>query len=49
MTCDLSRGVVVDDAAQTITFRLANPDPQLLYKLTLGWAVAAPPEPHPTT
>src|SRR5262249_40584323 len=25
--CDLSRGIIVDDAARTITFRLRSPDP----------------------
>ncbi|HZY00600.1 MAG TPA: BTAD domain-containing putative transcriptional regulator [Dermatophilaceae bacterium] len=33
--CDLSRGVLVDDATSTITFRLAQPDPDFLFKLTL--------------
>ena len=41
--CDLSRGVVADDAAGTIVFRLAEPDPDLLYKLALPFAVALPP------
>ena len=31
--CDLSRGVVADDAANTVTFHLAAPDPAFLEKL----------------
>jgi YVTN family beta-propeller protein len=41
--CDLSRGIVVNDAAQTVVFRLAQPDPQLLFKLALGFTVPVPP------
>ena len=33
--CDLSRGVEVDDPAGRVTFHLAAPDPDFLYKLTL--------------
>jgi YVTN family beta-propeller protein len=40
--CDLSRGVVVDDHAGTITFRLDRPDPQFLYSLALPAADAVP-------
>ncbi len=31
--CDLSHGIVADDAARTITFHLAEPDPEFLYVL----------------
>jgi ABC-type transport system substrate-binding protein len=31
--CDLSHGVVTDNAARTVTFHLAAPDPEFLYKL----------------
>jgi YVTN family beta-propeller protein len=41
--CDLSQGIVVDDAARTVTFHLAAPDPTFLSKLTLGYAVPVPP------
>jgi peptide/nickel transport system substrate-binding protein len=41
--CDLSRGIVVDDAARTITFRLQARDPEFLYKLTLNFAYPVPP------
>jgi peptide/nickel transport system substrate-binding protein len=41
--CDLSRGIVADDAAGTIGIRLAEPDADLLYKLALPFAVALPP------
>ena len=32
--CDLSRGIVTNDAAGTIIFHLAAPDPEFLYELT---------------
>ena len=41
-TCDLSNGVVADDAAGRVTFHLVAPDPQFLYKLTL-LVVPTPP------
>jgi YVTN family beta-propeller protein len=41
-SCDLSRGIVIDNAARTVVFRLARPDPQLLFKLALGFAVPVP-------
>jgi YVTN family beta-propeller protein len=40
--CDLSRGVVVDDAANTVTFHLVAPNPEFLDRLTLLDAVAVP-------
>jgi YVTN family beta-propeller protein len=40
--CDLSKGIVVDDAANTVTFHLIAPDPEFLYKLALPWAYAVP-------
>jgi YVTN family beta-propeller protein len=40
--CDLSRGVVSDDAANTVTFHLVAPNPEFLARLTLADAVAAP-------
>ncbi len=40
--CDLSRGVVIDDATNTITFRLVAPDPEFLDRLTLWDAMAIP-------
>ncbi len=41
-TCDLSKGVVTDDAAGTVTFHLTAPDPELMDKLALPFAVAVP-------
>jgi YVTN family beta-propeller protein len=41
--CDLSRGVVTDDAADTVTFHLVAPDPGFLARLTLPDAFAVPP------
>jgi YVTN family beta-propeller protein len=38
--CDLSRGIVVDDAAGTVTFHLTAPDAAFLDKLALPAAVA---------
>jgi peptide/nickel transport system substrate-binding protein len=40
--CSLGRGVVTDDAANTITFHLTSPDPDFLYKLAFPWADAVP-------
>jgi YVTN family beta-propeller protein len=40
--CDLSQGVVTDDAANTVTFHLVAPDPEFLERLTFGDAVAVP-------
>jgi YVTN family beta-propeller protein len=43
-TCDLSRGIVTDDAANTVTFHLVEPDPDFLYRLALPFAFAVPAE-----
>jgi len=40
--CDLSRGVVADDSAGTVTFHLSESDPELLYQLALPFADAVP-------
>jgi peptide/nickel transport system substrate-binding protein len=40
--CDLSRGIVTDRAANTVTFHLTAPDPNFLYELTLPAASAVP-------
>lgn len=40
--CDLSRGVVADDDAGTLTFHLVAPDAEFLYKLALDFAYATP-------
>ena len=42
--CDLSRGIVTNDAAGTIVFHLDAPDPDFLYKLT-PYAISAPVPP----
>jgi YVTN family beta-propeller protein len=39
--CDLSRGIITDDATGTVTFHLTAPDPEFLFKLTED-AFAAP-------
>ena len=41
--CDLSAGIVTDDAAGTVTFHLAQADPDFLYKLALVFVAPAPP------
>ncbi len=41
--CDLSQGILVDDATGTVTFQLHVPDPDFLYKLALPFAFAVPP------
>jgi YVTN family beta-propeller protein len=40
--CDLSRGIVADDSAWTVTFKLKRADPDLPYKLALPPAFAVP-------
>jgi YVTN family beta-propeller protein len=42
-TCDLSEGIVTDDASGTITFHLVAADPEFPYKLTLPFAYPVPP------
>ena len=42
--CDLSRGIVTDNAAGTVTFHLTAPDPEFLFKLTES-AFSAPVPP----
>ena len=41
-TCDLSRGIVADEQSNTVTFHLARPDPDFLYKLALPAAYLVP-------
>jgi peptide/nickel transport system substrate-binding protein len=40
--CDLSKGVVADDRAGTVTFHLREPDPDFLFKLALPGGAAVP-------
>ena len=42
-TCDLSRGIVVDDKNGIVTFRLSEPDPDFLFKLAYEQAAPIPP------
>lgn len=41
-TCSLEKGVVVDEAAGTVTFRLTRPDSDFLAKLAMPWMFAVP-------
>jgi YVTN family beta-propeller protein len=41
--CDLTAGIVTNDAAGTVTFHLGQADPDFLYKLALLIAAPAPP------
>jgi YVTN family beta-propeller protein len=42
--CDLSRGIVTDERAGTVTFQLTAPDPDFLFKLTVeAYAAPIPP------
>jgi ABC-type transport system substrate-binding protein/DNA-binding SARP family transcriptional activator len=41
-TCNLTRGIVANDAAGTVTFHLTAPDPQFLYRLAFSWAYPVP-------
>ena len=45
--CDLSRGIVTDDAAGTISFHLLAPDPEFLYRLAISAAYVVPPGTRP--
>jgi len=40
--CDLSGGIVADDASGTVTFHLIEPDAEFLYKLTMPFAYPVP-------
>jgi YVTN family beta-propeller protein len=40
--CDLSRGIVADDRARTVTFHLTRPDPDFLYRLADSFAYVLP-------
>jgi YVTN family beta-propeller protein len=40
--CDLSAGIVTDNAARTVTFKLTAPDPDLLYKLAFQFTAPVP-------
>lgn len=40
--CDLSRGVVADEAAQTVTFHLTRADPNFLHQLAQPFAYVLP-------
>jgi YVTN family beta-propeller protein len=40
--CDLSRGIAADAQSNTVTFHLARPDPDFLYKLALPAAYLVP-------
>ena len=40
--CDLSRGIVIGRRNRVVTFRLATPDPDFLYKLALPFAYVLP-------
>jgi peptide/nickel transport system substrate-binding protein len=42
--CDLSRGIVTDDEARTVTFHLVAPDSEFLYKLALPFVHLVPPK-----
>jgi YVTN family beta-propeller protein len=42
-SCDLSRGIVADEAARTVTYRLSRPEPEFLFRLALPFAFAVPP------
>src|SRR5579859_4513856 len=40
--CDLSKGVVADDSAYTLTLNLTAPDPEIMDQLALPFAYAVP-------
>ena len=41
--CDLSAGIITNNAARTVTFHLGHADPDFFYKLALLLAAPAPP------
>jgi YVTN family beta-propeller protein len=41
-SCSLRSGIVTDEAAGTVTFHLARPDPDFLAKLAMPWMYAVP-------
>ena len=45
--CDLSKGVVADDSAYTLTIHLTAPDPEFLDKLSLPFAFVVPASTSP--
>ena len=40
--CDLSKSIVADDEARSVTFRLSEPDPNFVFKLALLFGAAVP-------
>jgi ABC-type transport system substrate-binding protein/DNA-binding SARP family transcriptional activator len=42
-SCDLSKGITVDDHARTVTFHLSASDPDFLYKLAFFFTAPVPP------
>ena len=47
--CDLSHGVVTDDATSSVIFHLTGPDPDFLYELSTHVVATAPGAPDGTT
>jgi peptide/nickel transport system substrate-binding protein len=42
--CRLDKGIIIDESARTITFKLTAPDAEFLHKLALPFAYAVPAE-----
>ncbi len=42
--CNLSKGVIANDSAYTLTLNLTGPDPELMDQLALPFAFAVPPD-----
>ena len=47
--CDLAHGMVINNPAGTVTFRLTAPDPDFLYKLALEFTAPVPRTSRPAT
>jgi peptide/nickel transport system substrate-binding protein len=43
-TCDLSKGIVADDAARTVTYHLTTADPEFLLKMAVPFTFVLPPD-----
>ena len=46
-TCDLARGITVDDGAGAVTFHLVKPDAEFLYKLAIPFGEIVPADTPP--
>lgn len=48
-TCDLSKGIAIDETTGRITFTLTEPDPELPSSSASRWRPSCPPTPRRPT